>query len=152
MAHKTFNRHFDAMFGEDCQDAAGHLQYIHRGKLGLGHVCSYLSKIDWADDFPLGIVAIKLQRLLMELKHLQYIFIRFQLFDLMADINLVVLMQIQLSKCGRHATLPWPQSRLMPTTPHSLNSLSNTKQFMHFMHNGPKKLHLLLTEMLLLAS
>ena len=60
-AHETFNRRFDAMFGEDCRDDAGCLLYICKGKLGLGRVCSYLSKIDWADDFPLDIVEIKLQ-------------------------------------------------------------------------------------------
>ena len=27
-AHETFNRRFDAMFGEDSRDAAGHLQYV----------------------------------------------------------------------------------------------------------------------------
>ncbi len=72
-AHKTFNKWFDAMFGEDCQNSVGHLQYIRRGKLGLGLVCSYLSSIDWADDFPLDIVEIKLQRLLAELKQLWYV-------------------------------------------------------------------------------
>jgi hypothetical protein len=92
-AHETFNRRFDAMFGEDSRDAAGRLQYVRKGKLGLGCVCSYLSKIDWA-DFPLDIVEIKLQRLIAELKHLQYVFTHFQLFYLMADINLVVLMPI----------------------------------------------------------
>src|SRR6266436_267214 len=42
-AHETFNKWFDAMFGEDCQNSVSHLQYIRRGKLGLGLVCSYLS-------------------------------------------------------------------------------------------------------------
>jgi hypothetical protein len=73
-AHETFNRRFDAMFGEDCRDDAGRLQYVRKGKLGLGLVCSYLSKIDWADNFPLIIVEIKLQRLISELKHLWYVF------------------------------------------------------------------------------
>jgi hypothetical protein len=73
-AHETFNRRFDAMFGEDCRDDTGRLQYVRKGKFGLGHVCSYLSKIDWADNFPLDIVEIKLQRLITELKHLQYVF------------------------------------------------------------------------------
>jgi hypothetical protein len=69
-AHKTFNRHFDAMFREDCRDTAGRLQHMRKGKLGLGGVCAYLSKIDW-DDFPLNIVEIKLQRLIAELQHHQ---------------------------------------------------------------------------------
>ncbi|KAF8231968.1 hypothetical protein L208DRAFT_1466550 [Tricholoma matsutake] len=68
-AHETFNRHFDAMFGEDCRDTAGHLQHVCRGRLGLGNICTYLSKIDWADNFPLNIVEIKLQRLIAELQH-----------------------------------------------------------------------------------
>ena len=72
-AHETFNRHFDAMFWEDCRDTAGDLQHIHKGKLGLGSVCAYLSKIDWADNFPLNIVKIKLQRLIVELQLHQYI-------------------------------------------------------------------------------
>ncbi len=71
--HKTFNQRFDAMFGEDCQDSAGHLQYVRKGKLGMGLVCSYLSKCDWADGFPLDIVKIKLWRLFVELKYLQYV-------------------------------------------------------------------------------
>jgi hypothetical protein len=73
-AHETFNRRFDAMFGEDCRDIAGRLQHIRKGKLGLGSVCVYLSKIDWADDFPLIIVEIKLQRLIAELQHYQYVY------------------------------------------------------------------------------
>ena len=68
--HETFNCRFDAMFGEDCQDSSGRFLYIHRGKLGMGLVISYLSKIDWAHGFPLDIVEIKLQRLLTEFKHL----------------------------------------------------------------------------------
>jgi hypothetical protein len=72
-AHETFNRRFDAMFGEDCRDTAGRLQHVRRGKLGLGNVCAYLSKIDWADNFPLDIVEIKLQRLVAELQHHQYV-------------------------------------------------------------------------------
>ncbi|KAG6863128.1 hypothetical protein C0993_012772 [Termitomyces sp. T159_Od127] len=68
--HETFNRRFDAMFGEDCRDSSGRLEHVRRGKLGLGLVCSYLAKLDWADGFPLDIVEIKLERLISELKHL----------------------------------------------------------------------------------
>jgi hypothetical protein len=128
-AHKTFNRHFDAMFGEDCWDASGCLQYVHKRRLGLGCVCSYLSGIDWADNFSLDIVEIKLQWLIRELKHFQYVFTHFQPFCLMADMHLAVLMLIQLSKHDRHATLCRPQSWLMQTMPHSPNSLSNAKQW-----------------------
>ena len=87
-AHKTFNRRFDAMFGEDCRDPAGRLHYIRRGKLGLGCVCAYLSEIDWADNFPLDIVKIKLRRLFTELQYHQYVFFFFSLLYL-ADNNLV---------------------------------------------------------------
>jgi hypothetical protein len=72
-AHETFNRHFDVLFREDCRDAGSRLQYIHKGKFGLGRVCPYLSKIDWANNFPLDIVEIKLQRLVAELNYLQYV-------------------------------------------------------------------------------
>ena len=45
--HETFNRRFDALFGEDCRDSGGHLHHIHQGKLGMGLITSYLSKINW---------------------------------------------------------------------------------------------------------
>lgn len=69
-AHETFNRRFDAMFGEDCRDSMGRLQHIRQGRLGLGLVCNYLSTINWSDNFPLDIVEIKLNRLVTELKFL----------------------------------------------------------------------------------
>ena len=73
-AHETFNRCFDAMFGQECRDSTGCLEHIHKGKLRMGLVCSYLSKCDWADGFPLDLVEIKLVRLVEELKHLRYVF------------------------------------------------------------------------------
>src|SRR5258707_14579462 len=69
--HETFNRRFDALFGEDCRDSGGHLPHVRQGKLGMGLVISYLSKIDWAAGFPLDLVELKLQRLVTELKVLQ---------------------------------------------------------------------------------
>ena len=61
-AHETFNKRFNAIFGEDCCDSSGCLLHIRKGKHGLGLICSYLSQIDWVvDDFPLDIVEIKLQ-------------------------------------------------------------------------------------------
>jgi hypothetical protein len=57
--HETFNKHFDAMFSEDCCNLHGHLHYVRRGKLGIGLVCSYLTKLNWT-DFPLEITEIKL--------------------------------------------------------------------------------------------
>ncbi|KAG6883266.1 hypothetical protein C0992_009256, partial [Termitomyces sp. T32_za158] len=58
------------MFGEDCRDSCGRLEHVRRGKLGLGLICSYLSKINWADGFPLDLVEVKLERLIAELKYL----------------------------------------------------------------------------------
>ena len=67
---ETFNRRFDALFGEDCRDLHGRLHHICQGKLGMGLVVLYLSKINWA-DFPLDLVELKLQCLIAELQHLQ---------------------------------------------------------------------------------
>ncbi|KAI9457660.1 hypothetical protein F5148DRAFT_1151140 [Russula earlei] len=68
--HETFNRRFDALFGEDCRDPGGRLHHIRQGKLGMGLVVSYLLKINWT-NFPLDLVELKLERLIAELKHLQ---------------------------------------------------------------------------------
>ncbi|KAI0264289.1 hypothetical protein BGY98DRAFT_939981 [Russula aff. rugulosa BPL654] len=68
--HETFNGQFDALFGEGCRDSHGRLHYVHQGKLGMGLVVSYLSKLDWT-SFPLDIVELKLQCLIAELQHLQ---------------------------------------------------------------------------------
>src|SRR6266478_3139421 len=67
---ETFNCRFDALFGEDCHDLHGRLHHICQGKLGMGLVVLYLSKINWA-DFPLDLVELKLQCLIAELQHLQ---------------------------------------------------------------------------------
>ena len=72
-AHETFNKRFDAMFSKDCCDSTGCLLHIHKGKHGLGLICSYLSKINWADNFPLDIAEIKLQRLIIKLKIIRYV-------------------------------------------------------------------------------
>ena len=71
--HETFNRRFDALFAEDCRDSDGRLHYICQGKFGMGLVVSYLSKINWAAGFPLDIVELKLQRLVKELRVIQYV-------------------------------------------------------------------------------
>jgi hypothetical protein len=68
--YETFNRRFDALFGEDCRDFHGRLHHVRQGKLGMGIVVSYLSKIDWS-DFPLDLVELKLRCLVKELQHLQ---------------------------------------------------------------------------------
>ncbi|KAF8227745.1 hypothetical protein L208DRAFT_1078154, partial [Tricholoma matsutake] len=71
--HETFNRQFDALFGEDCRDPGSRLHHIHQGKLGMGLVISYLSKLNWTKEFPLDLMELKLQRLVNELKHLQQV-------------------------------------------------------------------------------
>jgi hypothetical protein len=70
--HETFNRRFDALFAEDCRDSSGRLHHLRQGKFGMGLVVTYLSKMDWT-SFPLDLVDIKLQRLVAELKFLQYV-------------------------------------------------------------------------------
>jgi hypothetical protein len=69
--HKIFNQRFEALFAEDCRDSDGRLHHIRQGKLGMGLVVLYLSKINWT-GFPLDLVELKLQRLITELRHLQY--------------------------------------------------------------------------------
>src|SRR5437660_108874 len=69
--NETFNCCFDALFREDYCDSCGCLHYIHHEKQGMGLTITYLSKIDWAKNFPLDLVEIKLQHLIIELKHLQ---------------------------------------------------------------------------------
>ena len=61
------------MFAEDCHDSVGRLHYVCQGKLGMGLVVSYLSKINWMTGFPLDLVELKLQHLITELKNLQYV-------------------------------------------------------------------------------
>lgn len=65
---ETFNRRFDAVFGDDCRDADGRLKYLRRGRLGLTAVCSYLQRVPDQKGMPLDLVNIKLERLLDELK------------------------------------------------------------------------------------
>ena len=71
--HETFNWQFDALFTEDCHDSDGHLHLVRWGKLGMGLVVSYLSKINWMIGFPLDLVELKLHHLITELKVLQYV-------------------------------------------------------------------------------
>jgi hypothetical protein len=74
---ETFNKRFDALFGEDCCDSDGRLHFICQGKNGMGLVCAYLNKLDWTADVPLDLIEIKLQRLSTELIHLRYTSITF---------------------------------------------------------------------------
>jgi hypothetical protein len=55
----TFNKHFDALFGEDCHDSTGQLHYIHRGRLGMDKVCNYLSTLN-VGSVPLDLATIEL--------------------------------------------------------------------------------------------
>ena len=111
MGHETFNCWFDALFGEDFRDTSGRLLHIRRGKLGLGLVTLYLSKINWAHGFPLDIIKIKLQCLLTELKQLQHVAnFTFLMNYVLTGVFLVVLREIPLSKHDHHAKQLQPQS------------------------------------------
>ena len=70
---KTFNKWYDALFGEDCHDSAGHLHHICQGRSGMGIICAYLKKLDWVQGFPLDLVNIKLQQLNKELLSIMYV-------------------------------------------------------------------------------
>ena len=70
--HENFNCHFNALFGKDCHDSHGCLHHVCQSKLGMGLMVSYLLKIDWT-DFPLDLVELKLQCLVVKLQHLQCI-------------------------------------------------------------------------------
>ena len=71
---ETFNRRFNTLFMEDCCDADGRLPHIRQGKLRLGLICSYLSKLDWGASFPLDLVEIKLLHLKTKLTYLTYVY------------------------------------------------------------------------------
>jgi hypothetical protein len=66
---QTFNKRFDALFAEDCRDEAGRLHHIRRGEHGMDKVNNYLASIDFT-VLPLDLVAIKLDRLKVELEDL----------------------------------------------------------------------------------
>ncbi|TFY61097.1 hypothetical protein EVJ58_g4726 [Rhodofomes roseus] len=70
--HETFNRRFDALFGEDCRDHNGRLQHIRRGRAGMMLVTTYLTRIIDKDDVKkqAAIVAMKLERIKSELEYL----------------------------------------------------------------------------------
>jgi hypothetical protein len=55
----TFNKRFDALFGEDCRDSTGQLHHIRRGHLGMDKVCDYLRALD-VGSVPLDLATIKL--------------------------------------------------------------------------------------------
>ena len=72
---ETFNKRFDALFGEDCRDSEGRLEHIRAGKSGMGLISAYLKKIDWSQGYPLDLVKIKLDRLSTELRFIVYVYI-----------------------------------------------------------------------------
>jgi len=118
--HETFNCQFDALFGEDCHDSGGHLHYVCQGKLGMGLIMSYLSKINWIKDFPLDLMELKLQHLVNELKHIQWV--PKWLFAICIDKLLDEWMYLAQHKLS---TPQWSSRTLL--TPRHLNFLSSTK-------------------------
>ena len=70
--HETFNRRFDALFGEDCRDTTGRLHHIKRGRSGMMLVSTYLTRVIDSDDIKknVDIVALKLERIKNELEYL----------------------------------------------------------------------------------
>jgi len=66
---QTFNKRFDAMFGEDCRDDNGRLHFVHRGLYGMDMVTAYLKKLDVA-AMPLDLMALKLVQLNNKIVHI----------------------------------------------------------------------------------
>lgn len=69
----TFNKRFDALFGEDCRDGEGRLTHIRRGEYGMDKVNKYLASVNLS-SVPPDLAAIKLDRLKAELQLLSYVF------------------------------------------------------------------------------
>ncbi|KAJ7138709.1 hypothetical protein C8R43DRAFT_1131880 [Mycena crocata] len=66
-----FNRRLDRPYDEDCHDANGRLQNVHRGEHGMDCVVQYLQSIHWESaGVPLDLAQNKLKRIVTELKHL----------------------------------------------------------------------------------
>ena len=118
--HETFNRRFDALFAENCRDSNGRLHLVRQGKFGMGLVVSYLSKINWSTGFPLDLVELKLQRLITELKGLQYV--PDSIDYLLSVFTIILLGDLDLYA---PSILP-PNSRIAPTHQHPSFS-SNAK-------------------------
>jgi len=111
--HETFNRQFNALFGEDCRDSHGRLYHVRQGKLGMGLVVSYLLKVNWA-DFPLDLAELKLRRLIAELQHLQCV----------PELSLVIHVNCLLDErthLAQHEPSTSQQSLRMLPTPRHLN-------------------------------
>ena len=67
---ETFNKRFDATFGEDCQNAEGCLENVCRGRFGMDIVTKYLHiAIDMpkAQAFHAPMM-LKLERMRVELE------------------------------------------------------------------------------------
>lgn len=127
--YETFNRRFDAMFGEDCRDSAGRLQHIRQGKLGLGLVCAYLSKRDWGNGFPLDLVEIKLQRLIAELEYLRYVTVVIHLF---IPCNWLAYSGSEAARPSRHIALT---SKLIDANNTEKPQLSFQRNAVHAFHS-----------------
>lgn len=67
----TFNRRFDAIFGEDTRNDSGRLQHLRRGRLGLKAVCTYLERVLDQPGLLYDLMDIKLERLIRELEFYQ---------------------------------------------------------------------------------
>ena len=68
----TFNRHFDALFAEDCRDKnTGHLHHIRHGKNVMDAICTYLKSIDIANPhLPIDLMIGKITCLVREVIYL----------------------------------------------------------------------------------
>lgn len=70
---QTFNRRFDLVFGEDCRNEEGRLLHLRRGPLGLDLVLKYLESAHMAEGMLFDLMAVKLERLINELKYIVYV-------------------------------------------------------------------------------
>lgn len=116
---ETFNKRFDALFGQDCRDSDGRLHHIRQGKNGMGLICAYLNSIKWTSDIPLDLVEIKLLRLSTELRHLRYA---------LNTLSSVYMINIQVSR-GSDEDLVLstrPSRHVIPTS--RLTNTDNTEQ------------------------
>ena len=129
--HETFNRRFDAMFAEDCRDVDGYLHHVRQGKLGMGLVVSYLSKINWTTGFPLDLVELKLQRLVIELKRLQYVS---HFFIICTFLISEIIRRIDAPRPVRHPNLT---AKLKDTANTSVPELSFQRKAVQDYHSRP---------------
>ena len=65
---EVFNRRMDALFSEDLRDASGRLYHLKRGAFGLDMVIAYIVQVMAGGNLIWDIAAIKVDRLVRELK------------------------------------------------------------------------------------